>query len=280
MAIAVFTKFRSIVLLLLFLVLVFYVVQYKNNEHTLQNAELHLLDNAHRPYTSYQPCSDITNCPDVRYVKASHVRVSQLILTRLLRVLALLCDKHGVRYFLFHGTLLGAVRHQGHNPFDNDIDIAIPEEDFHKLQAAAEELPKGMFFQTESTDQYYKIPAYSFLLAKLRDMSSCYTSSMCRGKCHQNGLMVDVSVLPSNSQGDFLDFYKGMKKRFLGPSVHKTTDIYPRKKIKFDGFEFYVPWNYEKMLKQWYGKSYMELPSHGKLFSGDTAHNTKSCEEI
>ena len=39
------------------------------------------------------------------------------------------CEERGLRYFLSSGTLIGAVRHQGYNPWDDDIDIYMPRRD-------------------------------------------------------------------------------------------------------------------------------------------------------
>lgn len=46
-----------------------------------------------------------------------------------------LLDQHGIKYFAHSGTMLGAVRHQGFIPWDDDIDVMIPEEDSEKLQS-------------------------------------------------------------------------------------------------------------------------------------------------
>ena len=87
------------------------------------------------------------NCPDIRQKGPTLLRQSQLVLTRLLRIFDLIAKKHGIRYWLYRGTLLGAVRHHGHNPFDNDVDICIPKADFEKfIKYGVSELPDDIFF--------------------------------------------------------------------------------------------------------------------------------------
>ena len=43
------------------------------------------------------------------------------------------CDAHGLRYFLAYGTLIGAVRHGGYIPWDDDIDVQMPRADYERL---------------------------------------------------------------------------------------------------------------------------------------------------
>ncbi len=69
-----------------------------------------------------------------------HAWAAQL---EVLRTIMEICEKQNLTCYAFWGTLLGAVRHQGFIPWDDDIDIAMKREDYIKfLQAAGSELPE------------------------------------------------------------------------------------------------------------------------------------------
>ena len=48
-----------------------------------------------------------------------------------------ICREQGLRYFLFYGTLIGAIRHKGFIPWDDDLDVAMPRPDFDRLVVIA-----------------------------------------------------------------------------------------------------------------------------------------------
>lgn len=75
---------------------------------------------------------------------------------KVLKTVEEICRRHNLRYFAHCGTLIGAVRHQGFIPWDDDIDIAFLRDDYEKfLVAAKEELPEGYMLYCLYTDEGY-----------------------------------------------------------------------------------------------------------------------------
>ena len=85
------------------------------------------------------------------------LRKAQLIMLDMLIEFDAICRKHQLQYWLDSGTLLGAVRHKGFVPWDDDIDLSMPIEDYNKfLKIAESELSSDIFFQTSVTDENFK----------------------------------------------------------------------------------------------------------------------------
>ena len=79
-----------------------------------------------------------------------------------------ICKKHNIRYWLSSGTLIGAVRHKGFIPWDDDLDIEMLLPDYERLmRVLPDELPSTMALQSQDTD-----PNYFFFYAKVRDRRS------------------------------------------------------------------------------------------------------------
>lgn len=100
-----------------------------------------------------------------------------------------ICEKHHIRYFLLAGSVLGAIRHQGFIPWDEDMDIGMLRGDYETFLAACrEDLDNEKYFlQTTDTDRHYALPFAKIRLngTKIVEMFSREVS------CHQ-GIFVDI----------------------------------------------------------------------------------------
>lgn len=135
----------------------------------------------------------------------------------ILKVTVELCEKHNLRYVLAYGTLLGAVRHRGFIPWDDDMDIVMPRDDFEKFkEIAIKELPNPYFFQDYTTDE-----EYPSTIVKVRDSSTTFVENGYRHlKKMNHGIWVDIFIA---------DYYKP---RRMAKLHHTTARIFKRLLLK------------------------------------------------
>ncbi len=101
------------------------------------------------------------------------------------------CEKLGLRYYLTAGTLLGAVRHKGFIPWDDDIDVAMPREDYDRLARCGEQsFPAGYVYQEYRTE-----PKYPFYFAKLRKRGTRVEEPALAGIDIEQGIYIDIFPL-------------------------------------------------------------------------------------
>ena len=86
----------------------------------------------------------------------SILRRQQMRMLELLGAVDKVCKKHNIPYWLSSGTLIGAARHQGFIPWDDDLDIEMLREDYLRLlKVLPQELPDNFVLQTHETDHNY-----------------------------------------------------------------------------------------------------------------------------
>lgn len=119
------------------------------------------------------------------------LRQLQLCELEILNEFVRICEKYGLRYYLVGGTLLGAVRHQGFIPWDDDIDVAMLRTDYERFADICRyELGEKYFYQNVKTDPYYFLT-----YAKLRkNNTEFYEERFCNAKFHK-GIFIDIIPL-------------------------------------------------------------------------------------
>lgn len=121
-------------------------------------------------------------------MKPSDLRTLQLIELKILLEVKRVCDKLGIKYFLIGGTLLGAVRHQGFIPWDDDIDIGMRREDYNRFIAEFPSHSRPEYLlSTCDTDKGWK-----YVFGKVRIHGTEYPEPC---NCHildNNEIWVDV----------------------------------------------------------------------------------------
>ena len=149
-----------------------------------------------------------------------------------------LCEKHGIKYYWAYGNLLGAVRHGGFIPWDDDIDVFVTRSDYEKLcKIAKTEIPEGLFWQNDHT-QWGSHIAFSKLrkdgTTAILDFEKPYKYA------YHQGCFLDVFPL-DNAPDDENEFKKYSKKIVLYKKLTgKWSRMFEGEKIWFERRPMYL----------------------------------------
>lgn len=134
-------------------------------------------------------------------------RKLQKIQIDILEEISRICKKNKLTFFLVGGSCLGAVRHDGFIPWDDDVDIGMMRKDYEKfLNICKKELNKKYFLQTENTDYYYP---QSF--AKIRVNHTLFQEKLNLNKNIHQGIFVDIFPFDYNSNNKIIRYWMQIK---------------------------------------------------------------------
>ncbi len=157
---------------------------------------------------------DFMDIPDLRMEGETPLEQAHNIMLRNLRIFDRICRKYDLGYWLDGGSALGALRHGGFVPWDDDLDVAMLRSDYEKFtKIVQKELPRDLFFQTSETD-----PAYKESHGKLRDRYSSIMESAC-DEGYQQGIFIDIFPMDIVSE----DREKAVKEVRLGAILYMMT---------------------------------------------------------
>ena len=229
------------------------------------------------------------------------LRKLQLCGAEMLAIFDDLCDEHGLAYWLDFGTLLGAARHNGYIPWDDDLDVSMPRKDWNR---AAKLLPPIL----ESNGFYVRVYSESwFGFGYQRDETGlwmdvfCYETAYPAGDsgyrdrllreideqldfCRRNmtfntNPLIDRDVMRAHRLGlsyseeretmndDAVLFLSPEIESNLSKCVFDAEDFFPLGQLEFEGLRCPVPSNWDVVLTAYYGK-YNEFPREGILHHG------------
>lgn len=219
-------------------------------------------------------------------------------LLEMAKCIASILETNGIPYEIAFGSLLGAVRHGGFIPWDDDFDFFLFDDTYEQAMIVlAKELPENMFLENEKTESHY-----FHAWAHVKDM---YSECKCDRYPHDryyahHGISVDLYRLTRIKEKDFAQFrysnaiayierrkslgfiseeeykkrkavYDRRKEVEANDSEHDLLaypfdigkqypeDVFPLKRYKLGEYEFWGPNNPDRILTMRYG-NYMELP--------------------
>ena len=159
-----------------------------------------------------------------KIIAGDDFRKLQLLELEMLVELDRVCRANGITYQIWAGTQLGAVRHKGFIPWDDDADVVMLREEYEKFRKVADQLdPEICFFQDHRND-----PGYRWGYGKLRHTGTKYVRL---GQEHLNcktGVFIDIfphDDVPISTAGQMLqDFHCFCLRKILWSEVGKYNE--------------------------------------------------------
>jgi len=140
-------------------------------------------------------------------MKPIDTQEAKQLMTELLRSFHDFCETHELRYYIAYGTLIGAVRHGGFIPWDDDIDVVMPRPDYEKfIELTRNGMGKDRLVESMKTKKDYIYPFAKLIDPRTRIIEEFYNAD--------TGIYIDIfpiDGLPQN-EADIKAHYQKMDK--------------------------------------------------------------------
>ena len=223
----------------------------------LLNQKIELLD-----YKLNLFLNHFVNIKDAK-LATGNLRYNQNKRFEVLKIVAKLLEENDIKYWLDFGTLIGAVRHGGWIPWDNDLDISIHQDDWDKM--------------VKFLTRYFK-DSNEYMFIDVLKIKGCKENTFIKG-CKENTFFKIIGKVDGYNYLDFFLYVNAPDKEnaiccavYLAKEKYteKNSDycahrfnintVFPLKKMKFEGIDFNVPNSYERYLNILYA-DYMLFPN-------------------
>ena len=260
--------------------------------------------------TLYYLLNQVTDITKIAPAKEESLRIMQLCNAELLHIFDKLCTKNNLKYWLDFGTLLGAIRHRGFIPWDDDLDVMMPREDYDKvIPLMKDEMEKygivvrwGGYFDDMG---YMQRLAFAYRTVETGIWMDIFPADSCNSELpadeieyaikknisvyqkyyfsHEKRCSVQqltekkMQIFENIPKGNCKIWYRVPEIAYCKPIVIDDSVLFPLKKANFEGYSLNVPANSERYLSKLYGNNYMDYPKSGLLHhttpDGELAQN-------
>lgn len=175
------------------------------------------------------------------------------------------CSVNNLKFYAIGGTAIGAVRHNGFIPWDDDLDIAMPVEDIIRLIQLQDKLPKNLKFLYPAKAHHYKLPFFKIVDTK----STMIESFNINYKDCYIGAWIDIFPLIGLPIYD--EEFKNYKKKLKKFSFINRYIRTPLKEFKFSRYPIWLLINLSKpfLTDQTLWKKYLKLISNIPFYKSD-----------
>lgn len=167
------------------------------------------------------------------------------VLLDLLLEFSAVCEKHHLTYYIFYGALLGAIRHRGFIPWDDDIDVAMPREDYEVFITMENEFHHPYFLQTPYTD-----PHYFYTFAKIRNSNTTGVIELFEYANFNHGIWLSIFPIDRWDNNGGVDRFEEIKRLATDCSTYMRIGnprLSRRDKIRVDAYSGNPLHDYEEI---------------------------------